>query len=184
MDEHESLRGQLLIASPALLDPNFRRAVVLVTEHTEEGAMGLVLNRPTEAAVVDAVPPLEDLVEPGACVHVGGPVQPNAVVVLAEFGDPEESAALVLVDVGFVRADVEPDALPSSTRRARVFAGYAGWGEGQLEAELEEESWIVEPALVEDVFAEDADELWSRVLKRKGGQYAVVALMPPDPSLN
>ena len=184
MDEHESLRGQLLIASPALFDPNFRRAVVLVTEHTDEGAMGLVLNRPTEAEVVDAVPPLEDLVDAGACVHVGGPVQPTAVVVLAEFDDVEESAALVLEDIGFVRADVEPGALPVSTRRARVFAGYAGWGEGQLEAELEEESWIVEPALPEDVFAEEAEELWSRVLRRKGGQYAVVALMPPDPSLN
>ena len=175
MDEHESLRGQLLIASPALFDPNFRRAVVLVTEHTDEGAMGLVLTRPTEAAVADAVPPLEELVEPGACVYVGGPVQPTAVVVLADFADPDEAAALVVGDVGFVRADVEPGALPASTRRARVFAGYAGWGEGQLEAELEEESWIVEPAVVEDVFAEDADELWSRVLKRKGGQYAVVA---------
>ena len=184
MDENESLRGRLLIASPALFDPNFRRAVVLVTEHADEGAMGLVLNRPTEATVADAVQPLEDLVEPGDCVYVGGPVQPSAVVVLAEFDDPEESAALVVGDVGFVRADVEPGALPVSTRRARVFAGYAGWGEGQLEAELEEESWIVEPALPEDVFADDPEELWSRVLKRKGGQYAVVALMPPDPSLN
>jgi putative transcriptional regulator len=184
VDEHESLRGQLLIASPALFDPNFRRAVVLVTEHTDEGAMGLVLSRPTEAAVADAVPPLEDLVEPGACVYVGGPVQPTAVVVLADFGDPDEAAALVVGDVGFVRADVEPGALPVSTRRARVFAGYAGWGEGQLEAELEQESWILEPALPGDVFADDAEELWSSVLRRKGGQYAFVALMPPDPSLN
>ena len=184
MDEHESLRGQLLIASPALFDPNFRRAVVLVTEHTDEGAMGLVLSRPTEAAVADAVPPLEGLVEPGACVYVGGPVQPTAVVVLADFGDPEEAAALVVGDVGFVRADVEPGALPTSTRRARVFAGYAGWGEGQLEDELEQESWILEPALPDDVFADDAEELWSSVLRRKGGQYAVVALMPPDPSVN
>jgi putative transcriptional regulator len=184
VDENESLRGQLLIASPALFDPNFRRAVVLVTEHTEEGAMGLVLSRPTEAAVVDAVPPLEDLVEPGACVYVGGPVQPTAVVVLAEFDDVEESAALVVGDVGFVRADVEPGALPASTRRARVFAGYAGWGAGQLEEELEQESWILEPALPDDVFAPDTDDLWSSVLRRKGGQFAVVALMPPDPSLN
>jgi len=184
VDADESLRGQLLIASPALFDPNFRRAVLIVTEHSEEGAMGLVLNRPTEALVVDAVPPLEDIVEPGACVHVGGPVQPTAVVVLAEFGDADESAALVVEDVGFVRADVEPGALPVSTRRARVFAGYAGWGEGQLEEELEQESWIVETALADDVFADDADDLWSRVLRRKGGQYAVVALMPPDPSVN
>jgi putative transcriptional regulator len=184
VDADESLRGQLLIASPALFDPNFRRAVLLVTEHSEEGAMGLVLTRPTEAAVVDAVPPLEDLVEPGACVYVGGPVQPTAVVVLAEFGDTDESAALVVGDVGFVRADVEPGALPVSTRRARVFAGYAGWGEGQLELELEEDSWILEPALPDDVFAEDTVDLWSDVLRRKGGQYAVVALMPPDPSVN
>ena len=184
MDEHESLRGQLLIASPALFDPNFRRAVVLVTEHTDDGAMGLVLSRPTEAAVADAVPPLEDLVEPGACVYVGGPVQPTAVVVLVEFADTEESAALVVGDVGFVRADVEPGALPVSTRRARVFAGYAGWGEGQLEAELEQDSWIVEPAVPDDVFADDAEALWSTVLRRKGGQFAVVALMPPDPSVN
>jgi putative transcriptional regulator len=184
VDADESLRGQLLIASPALFDPNFRRAVLLVTEHSEEGAMGLVLNRPTEAAVVDAVPPLEDLVEPGACVYVGGPVQPTAVVVLAEFGDAGESAALVVEDVGFVRADVEPGALPISTRRARVFAGYAGWGEGQLEVELEEESWILEPALPDDVFAEETVDLWSDVLRRKGGQYSVVALMPPDPSVN
>ena len=184
MDEHESLRGHLLIASPALVDPNFRRAVVLVTEHTDEGAMGLVLNRPTEAAVVDAVPPLEDLVEPGGCVHVGGPVQPNAVVVLAEFGDVEESAALVIGDVGFVRADVEPGALPESTRRARVFAGYAGWGEGQLEAELLDEDWILEPALADDAFTDDPEDLWSDVLRRKGGVYELVARIPEDPRVN
>src|SRR5205085_6619858 len=123
--------------------------------------MGLVLSRPTEAAVVDAVPPLEDIVEPGACVYVGGPVQPTAVVVLAEFDDVVESAALVVGDVGFVRADVEPGSLPSSTRRARVFAGYAGWGAGQLEEELEQESWILEPAMPEDVFAAEAEDLWS-----------------------
>ena len=146
--------------------------------------MGIVLNRPSEAVVADAVPPLEDLVDSDACVYVGGPVQPSAVVVLAEFGDVDEAAALVVDDVGFVRADVEPGALPVSTRRARVFAGYAGWGEGQLEEELEQESWILVPAVPEDVFADDSEDLWSSVLRRKGGQYAVVALMPPDPSLN
>jgi putative transcriptional regulator len=146
--------------------------------------MGIVLNRPSEAVVADAVPPLEDLVDSDACVYVGGPVQPSAVVVLAEFGDVDEAAALVVDEVGFVRADVEPGALPVSTRRARVFAGYAGWGEGQLEEELEQESWILEPAVPEDVFADDSEDLWSSVLRRKGGQYAVVALMPPDPSLN
>lgn len=182
--EPDSLKGQLLVASPALLDPNFRRAVLLVTEHSDEGAMGLVLSRPTPAEVADAAPPLEALVEEGARVFVGGPVEPAAVVVLAEFEDPDESAALVFEDVGFVSADVATGEEPPAIRRARVFAGYAGWGPGQLEAELEEPSWIVEPALREDVFADEPEGLWSGVLRRKGGQFAILATMPPDPSLN
>jgi len=181
----ESLRGQLLIASPALFDPNFRRTVVLVTEHTDEGAMGLVLNRPTETAVVDGAPPLQRLVDEGALVHVGGPVEPAAVTVLAEFDDPDEAAALVLGDIGFVRADADLDDLPTGTRRARVFAGYCGWSPGQLEAELEgEDSWIVAPPRPDDVFADAGDDLWGDVLRRKGGQFAIVALMPFDPSVN
>ena len=181
----ESLRGQLLIASPALFDPNFRRTVVLVTEHNEDGAMGVVLNRPSETSVADGAPPLERLVEEGARVHVGGPVEPAAVTVLAEFDDPDDAAAIVVGDVGFVRADAELDDLPSGTRRARVFAGYCGWAPGQLEAELGgDESWIVAQPLPDDVFAEDAEDLWSAVLRRKGGQFAIVALMPYDPSVN
>jgi putative transcriptional regulator len=181
--EADSLKGQLLVASPALLDPNFRRAVVLVTEHSDEGAMGLVLTRPTPAEVAEAAPPLESLVEEGARVFVGGPVEPAAVVVLAEFDDPDEAAALVFEDVGFVSAEVASGGEPPAIRRARVFAGYAGWTAGQLEAELEQESWIVEDAIADDIFAE-ADELWSLVLIRKGGPYVLVATMPPDPSLN
>jgi putative transcriptional regulator len=180
----DSLRGQLIIASPALFDPNFRRTVVLITEHGEEGAMGLVLNRPSETRVSDGAPPLEGLVDADARVHLGGPVEPSAVTVLAEFEDPDESAALVLGDIGFVRADAELDDLESATRRARVFAGYCGWAAGQLEAELEGDSWIVEPPKAEDVFAEDPEELWSTVLRRKGGQFAIVAMMPYDPSVN
>ena len=184
MDPEESLRGQLLIASPALLDPNFARTVVLVVEHNDEGAMGVVLNRPTTASVAEAVPALEELVDDDEPIFAGGPVEPAAVVVLAEFDDTEAAAALVFGDLGFLRADADPSVLESAARRFRVFAGYAGWGEGQLEAELEQESWILEPAVPDDVFADDAEELWSSVLRRKGGQYAVVALMPPDPSLN
>ena len=180
----ESLRGQLLIASPALFDPNFRRTVVLVTEHNEEGAMGLVLNRPSETAVSDGAPPLQALVEEDALVHLGGPVEPAAVTVLAEFDDPDESAAVVRGDIGFVRADAELDDLPETTRRARVFAGYCGWGAGQLEAELEgDDSWILDTPEPDDVFA-DAGDLWGDVLRRKGGQFAIVAMMPYDPSVN
>jgi putative transcriptional regulator len=184
VDPVETLRGQLLIASPALRDDNFRRAVVLVAEHGEEGAMGVVLNRPSEAVAAEAAPALADLVESGAVVHVGGPVEPQAVIVLAEFEDPDDSASIVFADVGFVRADADPDLLAGSTRRARLFAGYAGWGAGQLETELEEESWIVEEPLGDDVFTDAPDQLWSAVLRRKGGPFALVATMPPDPSMN
>ncbi len=180
----ESLRGRLLIASPALLDPNFHRAVILVGEHGEEGAMGVVLNRPSETEVAEAVPALEELVEPGATVSVGGPVGPGSVLVLAELDDPDLVADEFVVDgVGFVRGDADTTLVAAAAGRARVFAGYAGWIAGQLEAELEQESWIVEDATADDVFAE-ADELWSRVLIRKGGPYVLVATMPPDPSLN
>ena len=179
-----SLRGQLLIASPGLLDPNFHRTVVFVTEHTEEGAMGLVLNRPSDVAVSRGVPRFGALVENAAPVYIGGPVQPEAVVALAELEDPGEAAAIVMEDIGFLRADADPDALAGEVRRARIFAGYSGWGAGQLEAELEESSWIVEQAEPDDVFTLAPDALWSAVLRRKGGTYAVIAMMPPDPSVN
>jgi putative transcriptional regulator len=182
--EFQSLRAQLLIASPALLDPNFHRTVVLVTEHTEEGAMGLVLNRPSQVAVADAIAHLAGLVEDGAVVYVGGPVQPEAVVALAELDEPEAAAALALGDIGFLPADGDPDELAGVVRRARIFAGYSGWGAGQLESELEESAWIVEAAEPDDVFTSDPGQLWSESLRRKGGTYAVIALMPPDPSVN
>jgi putative transcriptional regulator len=180
----ESLRGQLLIATPVIVDPNFRRTVVLVAEHTEDGAMGLVLNRPSETLVSEAVPPLQELVGDGEPVYVGGPVEPSAVVVLAEFDDPEEAGSIVVGNVGFVVAD--PDEVAVSTpslQRSRVYAGYAGWSAQQLEDELEEEAWFLEPALPEDAFA-DPEALWSDVLRRKGGEYSVIAMMPDDPSVN
>ena len=178
-----SLKGQLLIAVPALLDPNFRRTVVLVGEHNEEGALGLVLNRPSDTTVEEALPELAVLVDGEDQVHVGGPVQPSAIVIVAEFSDPERAGALVFESVGFLPAEVDPDAL-GELPQARVFAGYAGWGPGQLDGELEEGSWIVEPAIATDVFTVEPDELWSEVLRRKGGPYGVLALMPADPSLN
>ncbi len=180
----ESLKGQLLLASPALFDPNFRRTVVLVTEHNEEGAAGLVLNRPSETAVADVVPDLVPLVGEDDRVYVGGPVQEQAVLVLAEFDDPEDAAMLVVDDVGFVPGDGDFGLLAGATRRVRVFAGYAGWGPGQLEAELEESSWIVEDGPGPDLFADPEIDLWGHVLRSKGGVYRVVALMPDDPSLN
>jgi putative transcriptional regulator len=179
----QSLRGHLLVAGPGLVDPNFRRSVVLIGEHSDEGAMGVILNRPSEASVDQAVPELSALVEGSDIVHVGGPVQPSAIVVLAEFVEPERAGSLVLEAVGFLPSEVDPEEL-GELRRTRVFAGYAGWGPEQLEDELSEGSWIVEPALPEDVFTAAPDDLWSEVLRRKGGPFGVLALMPPDPSLN
>jgi putative transcriptional regulator len=180
----DSLRGQLLIASPALADPNFSRTVVLIAEHGDEGAMGLVLNRVSELEVTEAAPMLGELVEDGAHVHTGGPVQPTAVVIVAEFAEPDRAAALVLGRVGFVAAEAEFETLAPDVERVRVFAGLSGWGPGQLEAELERDDWIVTQAVPDDVFTPNPDALWSTVLERKGGQYALLARMPPDPSLN
>ena len=123
-----SLQGKLLIASPALLDPNFVRTVVLITEHTEEAAMGLVLNRPTSISVRDAVPILAELVDAEEPVYEGGPVQPEAVVALAEFDDPNDSAAIAFGRIGFLRADGDPGAIRTVEQHVRVFCGYAGLG--------------------------------------------------------
>ena len=179
----ESLRGHLLIAGPRLLDPNFWRTVVLVGEHTEEGALGVVLNRSSETTVDDALPELALLAEEMGTVHVGGPVQPSAVVVLADFAEADDAGSLVVESVGFLPAEIEPDTL-GELRRARVYVGYAGWGPGQLDGELEEGSWIVEPAQPDDVFTDDPEGLWSDVLRRKGGPFTLLAAMPPDPSQN
>ena len=178
-----SLRGTLLIASPALVEQTFRRTVVLVTSHSDEGAMGLVLNRPSEASVAEAVPHLEHLVADEEAVFVGGPVEPNAVTALAELTNDAEPALHVFEAIGFLPADLDEE-VASATIRARVFAGYAGWSAGQLEAELAESSWILEPARSEDVFAADPEALWSAVLRRKGKEFRVLALMPEDPRLN
>ena len=180
----ESLRGKLLVASPALVDPNFARSVVLITEHNDEGAMGIVLDRPSDATVGDVVPQLAEAAGAEAPIYVGGPVQPTALVVLAEFTDPEAAAWIVVADVGFASADLDTGDLDAVTRRARVYAGYSGWGAGQLEAEMDADSWIVEPPLPRELFPDEPDTLWNDVLARKGGEYSLVARMPADPSMN
>ena len=179
----ESLRGHLLVAGPALVDPNFWRTVVLVGEHSDEGALGIVLNRSSETLVEEALPELMLLSDEMGAVHVGGPVQPSAVVVLADFAEPDRAESLVVESVGFLPSEIDPDEL-GELRRARVYVGYAGWGPGQLDAELEEGSWIVEEALPDDVFTDNPEELWSAVLRRKGGPFSLLAAMPPDPSRN
>jgi putative transcriptional regulator len=157
---------------------------VLVSVHSEEGAMGVVLNRPSAVTVGEAVPQLEQTVAEEEPVFVGGPVQPSSIVFLAEFLDPTPAGLLVLGRIGFPAPDAPIEQLTDATARRRVFAGYAGWGEGQLDAEVQDGDWIAHTALPEDVFTDVPDELWSRVLTRKGGSYALIARMPADPSVN
>ncbi|MGH2875680.1 MAG: YqgE/AlgH family protein [Solirubrobacteraceae bacterium] len=179
----DSARGQLLIAGPGLLDPNFWRTVVLIVEHSEDGALGLVLNRPSETTVGEAVAELERLLELDDQLFVGGPVQPSALIVLAEFERPAEAALIAFDDVGVLASGTqdEPDV---SVRRGRAFVGHAGWGPGQLDDELERGDWILEPARRDDAFSASPLGLWQSVLTRKGGSFALVARMPPDPSVN
>jgi putative transcriptional regulator len=158
--------------------------VVLIGEHGEGGAMGVVLNRPSDSSVAEALPQLDGVAGEGAAIHVGGPVEPGAITMLAEFEDPDDAETLVVGDVGFVRGDADPELVAGSTRRARVFAGYAGWAPGQLEAELGEESWIVETPLPDEIFSADPQRLWNDVLRRKGGRYTLLARMPEDLSVN
>jgi putative transcriptional regulator len=173
----ESLRGQLLIAAPSLFD-YFRRTVVLVIEHTDEGAMGVVLNRESELLVSDAVPQLAELAGDEDLIRIGGPVAPQSVVALGEFEDIGEAGTRVTGQLG----TLDPDAGNVSLRRLRVYAGYAGWAAGQLDDELSQEAWVVAPANEDDPFAEG--DMWSRALERRGGAYRLLATMPPDPSQN
>jgi putative transcriptional regulator len=179
----DSARGQLLIAGPGLLDPNFWRTVVLIVEHSDEGALGLVLNRPSETTVGEAVSELQQLLDVDDPLYVGGPVQPSALIVLAEFDQPGDAALIAFEDVGVLAGGAQEDP-DMSVRRGRAFVGHAGWGPGQLDDELERGDWILEPAQREDAFTSVPLDLWQSVLTRKGGSYALVARMPPDPSVN
>lgn len=173
----------MLIAGPTLWDPNFRRTVLLIGHHDKDGAVGVILNRTAGVTVAEAVPPLGSLVPADEPLFVGGPVQPQSAVVVADFEDPSVADILALDTIGFLPPEVGPEA-ENAIRRARVYAGYAGWGVGQLEAEMDEESWIVEPATPKDVFAPDPSRLWEDVLKRKGPAFDLIRLMPADPSMN
>lgn len=179
----ESLKGQLLISGGGLFDPNFRHTVVLVGEHNAEGALGVVLNRPLDVSVADGIPPLAALVEPDEPLFQGGPVQPDQPVLLAEFASPGLADLPVFGAIGFLTGSVPSDVRPDVVR-ARVFAGYSGWGPGQLEAELDEGAWIIEKATEDDVFTRSPETLWSRVLRRMGPEYATLARIPFDPTMN
>ena len=176
--------GRLLIASPSLVDPNFHRAVVLMLEQSEEGGLGVVLNRPTPLLAREALPEaIAERMAESEYVYQGGPVQPEAVIVLADFEDPAQAASIAFAQVGVLDPDAGVENV-APVRAIRAYGGYAGWGDRQLEGEIDQEAWIDAPCTTDDVFTDDPDGLWSRVLDRKGGHYRLVARMPHDPSMN
>ena len=192
MTEVSSLTGRLLVATPALADPNFDRAVVLLLDHDEEGSLGVVLNRPTPVEVPDILEPWAGLAgEPGV-VFQGGPVSLDSALGVA--GVPGDGAAQpeegplgwrrVHGAIGLVDLEAPPELLAAELGSLRIFAGYAGWGPGQLEDELVEGAWYVVDSEPGDVSSPDPAQLWRAVLRRQRNELAMVATYPDDPLLN
>lgn len=176
----ESLGGKLLLANGSLFGDVFRQTVILLAEHGPEGALGFVVNRPTEM-IVSHEGPVAALGELDEIVFSGGPVQQGLLSVIAEFETPELAARVIFGSVGFL--DLEA-ASPAGVKRARVYAGYSGWGPHQLDGEIEEGSWVVTDARADLVFDIPADRVWQEALRRMGGEYALMATMPYDPGMN
>lgn len=178
------LRGQLLVATPELDDPNFRRTVVLMLAHGAEGALGVVLNRPSLTPVGHLLSAWEDLASYPDVLFLGGPVQLENVIGLADVGESDNRDDPVLGGVELVDLNRTPADMPRPASDLRLFAGSAGWGAGQLEGEIAEGAWWVVPALAADVFCDDPDRLWSAVLRRQPGRLAWFANAAGDPTMN
>ncbi len=173
----DSYEGQLLVATPALVDPNFYRTVVLMLQHDEDGTVGVVLNRPTTEAVADHLPHWEHRITSPGLINYGGPVDPEVAIGLSLVSDGEETGV-----PGLSIIDLSEEPVPDGPS-VQVYSGYSGWEGGQLESELATGSWYVVQAAPDDPFA-SADSLWSRVLRRQPGHLAIVSTFPHDVSLN
>ena len=178
--------GRLLVAEPMLGDPNFERTVVLMVSHGDAGALGLVLNRPSASPLADALPDWVPMATEPSLVHIGGPVEGQSGWCLARATEPTtlDGFAPLVGDLGLLDLDADPRSLLPRVHRLRVYAGYSGWGPGQLEQELADDAWFVVDADPEDPFLPDGTALWNRILARQGGSLARLSNFPPDPSLN
>ena len=183
--------GMLLVATPDLLDPNFSDTVVLMLEVDGDGALGVVLNRPSPVPVADVLDPWADTCAEPEVLFRGGPVSTEGALGLALLRDPDDAPVgfRALDDtldgrVGLVDLDTPVELVSDSLAGLRIFAGYAGWGAEQLAAEIEEGSWYVVPGEVPDVFRGDPAELKRDVLRRQPGELAWHSTRPVDPDLN
>jgi putative transcriptional regulator len=183
----EAQAGMLLVATPALLDPNFADTVVLLLDVDENGALGVVLNRPSGVPVAEVLAGWGDVVaEPEVLFH-GGPVSTEGALAVALLRDGDDAPVgfrEVSGQLGLVDLDTPVELVDGTLQGLRIFAGYAGWGAAQLDDEIEEGSWYVVPAQAPDVFRVDPAELWRDVLRRQPGELAWHSTRPIDPDLN
>jgi putative transcriptional regulator len=182
------LAGRLLVATPLLDDPHFRRTVVLLLDHGEDGALGVVLNRPTDVPVGEVLGSWEDVVAGPPVLWYGGPVANDSALALAAprpgAAHPSGFRPIGTDGLGLVDLDEDPQLVRTELSAIRVYAGYSGWGAGQLEDELDEGAWYVVDALPGDPFTDVPDALWRLVLRRQGGELAFMATYPDDPEMN
>lgn len=183
----EPTPGTLLVASPDLLDPNFADAVVLVLDADESGALGVILNRPSQVPVAAVLEPWADVVADPEVLFHGGPVSTDGALAVAVLADPENEPVgwrATYGAVGLIDLDSPVELIDGSVRAMRVFAGYAGWGAEQLVEEIAEGSWYVVASELDDVFRADVEDLRRRVLRRQPGELAWVSTRPADPLMN
>lgn len=183
--ERSPAAGMLLIAPPILEDPNFRRSVVLLCEHTPEGSFGLILNRPLAVRLADV---MEGVGSSDFPLQQGGPVQTDTLHFLHSRGEDIPDAIPVTEGIywggDFEALRILIDTAEVSSSEVRLFLGYAGWSPDQLEFEIEQGGWILSELAESVVFDADPSDLWRRTLRRMGGEYAVLANYPEDPRLN
>ncbi len=157
-------RGKLLVATDEVRGPAFAQTVILLLQHDETGTLGLVLNRPIDAAVVDDLRQQADLAPYDGTFYWGGPVLPYTLRALLRTDASPQDAVQIFDSVYLVNIDEALLADTANAANVRLFVGYAGWGAGQLEYELAFDSWSVLPAIEEAVFAEDADGIWEKLV--------------------
>ena len=181
-------KGRLLLATPPLEDPNFDRTVIYVLEHHEDGAIGLVLNRPSDEALEAPLDRWIDLQTAPSSVFTGGPVETNAMIGMATtkvlVDEPIEHITPISGLIASTDLSADPALVAAHVDTVRVFRGYAGWSAGQLNIEIEQGAWLVLDAEIQDVFSDRPEELWHTVLKRQPGRLSWLALAPDDLSLN